>query len=82
MLTYSDHTQTIDALNFHAAVIASKHKVGSTEFYARFAEFTKLLKESDYDDSYLDDRNATDVARAYWSFLNCIKYEVTRVDVV
>jgi hypothetical protein len=79
-LICSDHKETIDVLNTHAGVIASKYKIGSDEFYTRFAEFVKLFKESDYDDSYLDG-NPTGVTRAYWGFLNCIRDEVTRVEV-
>ncbi|RPB02828.1 hypothetical protein L873DRAFT_369145 [Choiromyces venosus 120613-1] len=70
---------TIDALNLHAGVIASKHKIGSDEFYARFSEFMKLFEEYDYDEGYLEG-NATDLTRAYWSFQNCIRTEVKRVD--
>jgi hypothetical protein len=66
-------------MNTHAGVIASKHKTGSDEFYARFAKFIKLFVESDLDECYLEG-SSTDVTRAYWAFLNCIKDEVTRVD--
>ncbi|RPB02832.1 hypothetical protein L873DRAFT_1732661 [Choiromyces venosus 120613-1] len=72
---------TIDILNLHAGVIASKHKTGSDEFYARFSEFVKLLKESNYKKGYLEG-NATDMTRAYWSFLNCIRNGVKRADAV
>ncbi|RPB02827.1 hypothetical protein L873DRAFT_1787494 [Choiromyces venosus 120613-1] len=77
----SGYQPTIDALNFHAGVIASKDKIGSDEFYARFSEFMKLFEEFDYDDGYLEG-HATDLTRAYWSFLNCIKNEVKWVDAV
>ncbi|RPA90132.1 hypothetical protein L873DRAFT_1783206 [Choiromyces venosus 120613-1] len=72
---------TIDALNTHAGIIASKHKIGTDEFYARFSGFIRLLEEFGYDDGYLGG-NATDVTRAYWSFLNCIKDEVKRVNAI
>ncbi|KAF8246111.1 hypothetical protein K440DRAFT_500655, partial [Wilcoxina mikolae CBS 423.85] len=62
------HKETIDVLNTHAAVIASKHKTGSDEFYKRFAKFVELFEKSDYDEGYLEG-NLTDVTRAYWSFL-------------
>jgi len=43
----------------------------------------KLFKQSGegYEEGYLDGR-PTDVTRAYWAFLNCIKDEVIRVDAV
>ncbi|KAF8545376.1 hypothetical protein BDD12DRAFT_811560 [Trichophaea hybrida] len=67
-------------LNFHAGIIASKHKIGTTSFYTRFGEFIKLFKESDYDESYLDDGGTTGVTCAYWSFLRCAKDEVRDVE--
>ncbi|KAF8466208.1 hypothetical protein BDZ91DRAFT_816757, partial [Kalaharituber pfeilii] len=73
------HQPTIDLLNTHAGVIASKHETGSDSFYTLFAEFVRLFDESDYDDAFLDG-NANGVTRAYWDFLNCIKSEVTRVE--
>ena len=78
----SDHSQTINVLNTHAGIAASKYKTGSVKFYALFKEFVKLFEESGerFDVGYLDG-NATDVTRAYWAFLNCIKDEVTRADV-
>jgi hypothetical protein len=82
-LTRSGHQPTIDVMNTHAAVIASNHKTGSDKFYTLFAEFVKLFKESGdgLEEGYLDG-NPTDVTRAYWAFVNCIKDEVTRVDAV
>ena len=78
----SDHSQTINVLNTHAGIAASKYKTGSVKFYALFKEFVKLFEESgaSFDADYLDG-NVTDVTRAYWAFLNCIKDEVTRADV-
>lgn len=69
-------------MNVHAGVISSKHKIASENFYTLFAEFVHLFKESGegYDEGYLDGK-PTDVTRAYWAFMNCIKSEVTRVDV-
>jgi hypothetical protein len=66
-------------LNTHAGVIASQHKTGSDEFYKRFAEFIELFEVSGRDEGYLEG-SLTDVTRAYWAFLNCIKDEVARVD--
>lgn len=74
-----NHKPTIDALNAHAGVIASKHRTSSNEFYKRFAKFVELFERSDYDEGYLEG-NPTDVAQAYWSFLNCIKNEAARLD--
>jgi hypothetical protein len=66
-------------LNRHAKITASKHEVGSDKFCSLFAVFVELFEKSEYDEGYLDG-NATDVTRAYWAFLNCIKDEVTRVE--
>ena len=76
----SGHQPTIDVLNTHAGVAASNHKVGSDKFYKLFAEFVRLFKESGegYEEDFLE-RVPTDVTRAYWAFLDCIKDEVTRV---
>ncbi|KAL7274530.1 hypothetical protein RUND412_002575 [Rhizina undulata] len=68
-------------MNTHAGVTASKDRVGSNMFYMLFADFVKLFKElgEGYKEGYLDG-NPTDMTRAYWAFLNCIKDEVTRVE--
>ena len=70
---------TIDVLNTHTGVIASKHETSSYEFYKRFETFIELFEESGRDEGYWEE-SLTDVARVYWAFLNCIKDEVTRVD--
>ncbi|RPA90133.1 hypothetical protein L873DRAFT_1783210 [Choiromyces venosus 120613-1] len=82
-LTRSGHRPTIDVLNTHTGIAASKHKTGSDKFYTLFAEFVRAFEESGegYEVGYLDG-NPTEVTRAYWAFLNCIKDEVARVDVV
>ena len=77
-LTRSGHHPTIAVLNRHAKIAASKHEAGSDKFYTLFAEFVRLFVASDFDQGYLDG-NVTDVTRAYWAFLHCIKDEVTRV---
>ena len=59
--------------------IASNYKTGSDKFYTLLTEFVRLFKESDYDEGFLDG-HTTDVTLAYWQFLKCIKYEVTRVE--
>ena len=59
--------------------IASSHKTGSSEFYARVKHFVEVFKESEFDDGYLDGA-PTDVTRACLAFLKCIPGEVTRVD--
>ena len=51
-LTCADHKPTLNALNAHAGVISSKFEEGSGGFYAKFAEFIKLLEESDFDDIF------------------------------
>ena len=65
-------------MNYHAGVIACKRKTGSNEFYKQFAKFVELFEEPDYDKG--PQRGWTVVTQAYWSFLNCIKDEVRRVD--
>jgi len=77
-LTRSGHRPTIRVLNRHAQIAASKHEAGSDKFYKLFAEFVRLFIASEYDPGYLVG-NVTDVTRAYWAFLNCIKDEVTPV---
>jgi hypothetical protein len=82
-LTCPEHKETIDVLNTHAGVVASKHNTGSDKFYRLSTEFVKAFEKSGegYEEGYLDG-NPTDVTRAYWAFLNCIKDEVTRADAV
>ncbi|KAF8458269.1 hypothetical protein BDZ91DRAFT_743376 [Kalaharituber pfeilii] len=65
MLTCLGHKPTLNILNMQSGIIASKHRVGSEEFQARFAE---LFEASDHDGGYLDG-NAIDLTRTYWSFL-------------
>ena len=79
-LTCADHPPTINLLNAHAGVTASKHKIASDKYYENFAEFVKLFKESELDDSYLDNGMTTSVTRTYWTFLRCEKDGVRRVD--
>jgi len=78
-LTSLGYQPTINALNTHAEVIASKHKRGTAEFYEKFAKFIKLLDESDDPSGYLDG-DTTDLSQAYWSFVSCVKDQVTRVE--
>ena len=77
-LTCAAHRATLHVLNAHAGVISSKSEMGSDVFYAKYAEFIKLLKESDCDDTYLDGVGSS-VTRAYWSFLQAHNDEVRRV---
>ncbi|KAL7275212.1 hypothetical protein RUND412_001861 [Rhizina undulata] len=74
------HKPTIAVMNTHAGIISSQYKVGSEKFYKTFAEFIKLLKDSDFDESYLDDGELDSLTRVYWSFLKCAKDEVRSVD--
>ena len=78
-LTCADHKPTLNALNAHAGVISSKFEEGSGGFYAKFAEFIKLLK-SQTSTTYLGDGVRTSVTRAYLSFLQALKDEVRRVE--
>ncbi|KAF8424059.1 hypothetical protein EV426DRAFT_717055 [Tirmania nivea] len=68
---------TIDAVNAHAAVVASNHKTGSTRFYEKFAEFLKTLEEKDYEEKYLEDMGNLELDLAYWAFLKCFHDEVS-----
>ena len=78
-LTSSGYQPTINVLNTHAEVIASNQKRGTTEFYEKFAKFIKLLDESDDPNGYLNG-NATELSHAYWSFVSCVRDQVTRVE--
>jgi hypothetical protein len=78
-LTCSGHRPTIAVLNKHATIAASNCEAATEEFYNRFKTFVKLFRKSGYDGGYLEG-DETDVTRAYWSFLNCIKATVTRID--
>ncbi|RPA92053.1 hypothetical protein L873DRAFT_1794520 [Choiromyces venosus 120613-1] len=70
------HKETINILSIHAGVRADSHKTGTNEFYRRFAEFVHLFEGSDYDESYLTaGSQCADVARAYWSLLDCQRYQ-------
>jgi len=79
-LTPSDHTDTLVLLNTHARVLASYEQTGSPKFYKLFDDFIKLFVESGNgcDVGYLVG-NPTEVTKAYWAFITCIKTEVTSV---
>jgi len=79
-LTCSDHKPTIEALNTHAGIISSLDKVGSDKFYKLFAEFIKLLKESNCDKSSLEVVSSKCLKRACSTFVGCVKDEVHPVD--
>ena len=72
-LTCTDHKPIIDVSNVYAGAIATKHKVGSDEFHARFAEGFKLFDETDYDESSLDDGGTTGVTRVHLSLFTMRK---------
>ena len=76
-LTFSEYKPAITALNIHAGVKWSQHKVGSEKFYELFAEFIKLLKASESGESYLDDEEPSSLERAYESFILCADDEVS-----
>ena len=76
-LTFSEYKPATTALNLHANVISSKHKVGSKKFYELFAEFIELLKASESGESYLDDEEPSSLARACESFILCAEEEVS-----
>lgn len=76
-LTFSEYRPAITALNIHAGIKSSQHKVGSEKFYESFAEFIKLLKASESGESYLDDGEPNSLTHAYESFLLCAKDEVS-----
>ena len=70
--------ETINALNTHASVIASKYQGGSSRFYLLFGEFIRLFRASGYRENYLEG-NPTPVARAYWEYRDAIRTKVTRL---
>ncbi|RPA92051.1 hypothetical protein L873DRAFT_1818402 [Choiromyces venosus 120613-1] len=70
------HKETIHILSIHAGVRADSRKTGTDEFYRRFAEFVQLFEGSGCDESYLTaGSQCADVARAYWSILDCQMYQ-------
>ncbi|RPA92488.1 hypothetical protein L873DRAFT_1794242 [Choiromyces venosus 120613-1] len=69
------HKETIEILNLHANVIAHRDKTGTEEFYKRFAVFIQALKRSDPGVNYLGGGITDATCAAYWSLLECQKYE-------
>jgi len=67
-LTYLGDHRTIDVLNFHASVVASKHKRITQAFYDGFREFIRCLRELNYNENYED---GSPLRRAYLSFMVC-----------
>ncbi|KAG0125509.1 hypothetical protein HOY82DRAFT_571598, partial [Tuber indicum] len=64
--------ETIEVLNAHATVISSTNKIlPSKEYHELFAKFMELLKSSNYDESYLDGEDPSELANAYRSFRKC-----------
>ena len=78
-LTRSGHKPTLNLMNLHAKIAASKHECGSKKFTKLFEKFIEPLKKSQFDHGYLEG-DATDLSRAYWAFLYCIKDEVTATE--
>jgi len=77
MLTCAAHAETINVLNTHAEIRASNEQDGSEKFYQLFADFVRLLKESDYDFGYLQDI-PTPLTQAYGSFI-AYNYELKKL---
>ncbi|RPA91705.1 hypothetical protein L873DRAFT_1712766 [Choiromyces venosus 120613-1] len=69
------YKETIEILNLHANVIAHRDKTGTEEFYKRFAVFIQALKRSDPGVNYLGGGITDATCAAYWSLLECQKYE-------
>lgn len=78
-LTCTEHKETIDVMNKHATIISSQQKDPSQKFHSTFAKFVERLEESDFDDTYLEDKKATSLTHAYWLFLQCVKDECSPV---
>ena len=76
LLTCSGHAPTITTLNTHASIISSREN-DNKKFDDAFAEFIRLLIESNYDETYLDEGKASSLTDAYKVFLQCAKDEVT-----
>ena len=68
--------ETINALNTHASVIASKYQVGSSRFYLLFGEFIRLFRASGYRENYLEEI-PTPVTRTYREYRDAIRTKVT-----
>jgi len=80
-LTCSEHTGSIiTALNIHARIISSPTKVATKKFYDSFSHFINLLKQFDYDESYLELWKSNILKTAYVAFLDCSKSEVHKVE--
>ena len=77
-LTCSAHQRTLDLVNQHAKIVASKCNEVNEAFRQKFARFIELLKNSDYDNTYLDG-SATDLTWAYWKFFESVRTDVTGV---
>ena len=78
LLLGSDHQPTIVALDNHASVISSTHKMPSTEFHRRFVEYIEQLDASDWTMDNLEG-NPRAVTKAYFDFLQSTASEVRDV---
>ena len=69
------HPSTLAALNKHATIVASGHKITTAEFHRCFASFIEQLQASELKLDYLEG-NPTTVTKAYHDFLASMKNEV------
>ncbi|CUS07970.1 unnamed protein product [Tuber aestivum] len=67
--------ETIEILNLHATVRASKEKTGTDQFYKKFAEFIRELKWSSFNSNYLLADPTDRVHIAYLSLRKCQIYQ-------
>ena len=71
----SGHPPTLAALNNHATIVASGHKIATAEFHRCFTSFIEQLEASEWKLDYLEG-NPTTVTIAYHDFLMSMKNEV------
>ena len=71
----SSHPPTLAALNNHATIVTSGHKIATAEFHRCFASFIEQLEASELKLDYLEG-NPTTVTIAYHDFLMSMKNEV------
>lgn len=70
-------SETVDALDDHATIIASKFHAPTEEFHVRFSLFVQELIASNFPCFFLSEPNNR-VAKLYWEFREAIN-RVSRV---
>ncbi|PIG87159.1 hypothetical protein AARAC_008565 [Aspergillus arachidicola] len=74
---------TIELVNAHATILASKHKTYTPKFEERFARFITNLRRTGYPEDYLigfmDDVGILELQSSYTAFRNALHTEVSDV---